>query len=224
MRLKIFLRGLGVGIAFSAVVMLICTSTLSEDFIIEKAKEYGMVMKDDKSSESSKTEESIDKLKDEIASSKPVESKMPETSPSSVPSDSPSKEPQASKTPAPTKTVEPSKKPESTQTVKPSKKPEPTKTVESTKAPQSSKKPEPTMTVEPTKAPADGSKVTFTISRGMASYSAAKVLEQSGLVKSAKDFDSYLCKNKLDSRVKAGTFTATKGMTYAELAKIITRK
>ena len=51
-----------------------------------------------------------------------------------------------------------------------------------------------------------------------------KVLEQCGLVDSAKGFDSYLCKNKLDGYVKAGTFTATKGMSYAQLAKIITRK
>ena len=178
MKLKIFLRGLGVGMTFSAIVMLACTSSLSKEFIIEKAKEYGMVMAKDKEADASDTEDNIDKLKDELSSEKPNESKEPQ----------------------PTKTVAPSKEPQ------------PTKTVAPSKEPQSTKK------------PVSGDKVSFTIKRGMASYSAAKVLEQCGLVDSAKSFDSYLCKNKLDGYVKAGTFTATKGMSYAQLAKIITRK
>ena len=190
MKLKIFLRGLGVGMTFSAIVMLACTSSLSKEFIIEKAKEYGMVMAKDKEADASDTEDNIDKLKDELSSEKPNESKEPQ----------------------PTKTVAPSKEPQPTKTVAPSKEPQPTKTVAPSKEPQSTKK------------PVSGDKVSFTIKRGMASYSAAKVLEQCGLVDSAKSFDSYLCKNKLDGYVKAGTFTATKGMSYAQLAKIITRK
>ena len=210
MRLKIFLRGLGAGIAFSALIMLVCTSSLSEEFIIEKAKEYGMVMKDEKTSNSSKTEEDIDKLKDELNTNKPDKEDNPTDSNNPVESINPSKEPdktsQPEDTKGPVKTVQPSKAPQPTKTVQPSKEPQPTKTV------------------QPSKEPVDGSKITFTISRGMNSYSAAKVLEQKGIIKSARDFDSYLCKNKLDSRVKAGTFTATKGMSYAQLAKIITRK
>lgn len=202
MKLKIFLRGLGVGITFSAIVMLACTSSLSKEFIIEKAKEYGMVMAEDKDADASDTEDSIDKLKDELSSEKPNESKEPQ----------PSKTVTPSKEPQPSKTVTPSKEPQPTKTVAPSEEPQPTKTVAPSKEPQSTKK------------PVSGDKVSFTIKRGMASYSAAKVLEQCGLVDSAKSFDSYLCKNKLDGYVKAGTFTATKGMSYAQLAKIITRK
>jgi len=234
MRLKIFLRGLGAGIVFSALIMLVCTSSLSEEFIIEKAKEYGMVMKDEKTSNSSKTEEDIDKLKDELNTNKPDKEDNPSDSNNPVESINPSKEPdktsQPEDTKGPVKTVQPSKAPQPTKTVQPSKEPQPTKTVQPSKEPQPtktvqpSKEPQPTKTVQPTKEPVDGSKITFTISRGMNSYSAAKVLEQKGIIKSARDFDSYLCKNKLDSRVKAGTFTATKGMSYAQLAKIITRK
>ncbi len=222
MKLKIFLRGLGTGIAFSALIMLICTSSLSEDFIIKKAKEYGMIMKEDASLDNSNTEDSIDKLKDEMASAKPSKTVAPTTSPSIQPEATKTVEP--TKSVAPTNTLEPTKKPEPTKTVEPTKKPEPTKTAEPTKKPEPTKTAEPTKRPESTKAPVKGEKVTFTIKRGMASYNAAKVLEQCGLVDSAKKFDSYLCKNKLDGYVKAGTFTATKGMSYAELAKIITRK
>ena len=226
MKLKIFLRGLGVGMTFSAIVMLACTSSLSKEFIIEKAKEYGMVMAEDKEADASDTEDSIDKLKDELSSEKPNESKEPQPSKTVTPS----KEPQPTKTvapskePQPTKTVAPSKEPQPTKTVAPSKKPQPTKTVAPSKEPQPTKTVAPSKEPQSTKKPVSGDKVSFTIKRGMASYSAAKVLEQCGLVDSAKSFDNYLCKNKLDGYVKAGTFTATKGMSYAQLAKIITRK
>ena len=238
MKLKIFLRGLGVGMTFSAIVMLACTSSLSKEFIIEKAKEYGMVMAEDKEADASDTEDSIDKLKDELSSEKPNESKEPQPSKTVTPSKepqptktvAPSKEPQPTKTvapskePQPTKTVAPSKEPQPTKTVAPSKKPQPTKTVAPSKEPQPTKTVAPSKEPQSTKKPVSGDKVSFTIKRGMASYSAAKVLEQCGLVDSAKSFDNYLCKNKLDGYVKAGTFTATKGMSYAQLAKIITRK
>ena len=214
MKLKIFLRGLGVGMTFSAIVMLACTSSLSKEFIIEKAKEYGMVMAKDKEADASDTEDNIDKLKDELASEKPDESKEPQ----------PTKTVAPSKEPQPTKTVAPSKEPQPTKTVAPSKEPQPTKTVAPSKEPQPTKTVAPSKEPQSTKKPVSGDKVSFTIKRGMASYSAAKVLEQCGLVDSAKSFDSYLCKNKLDGYVKAGTFTATKGMSYAQLAKIITRK
>ena len=226
MKLKIFLRGLGVGMTFSAIVMLACTSSLSKEFIIEKAKEYGMVMAKDKEADASDTEDNIDKLKDELASEKPDESKEPQPTKTVAPS----KEPQPTKTvapskePQPTKTVAPSKEPQPTKTVAPSKEPQPTKTVAPSKEPQPTKTVAPSKEPQSTKKPVSGDKVSFTIKRGMASYSAAKVLEQCGLVDSAKSFDSYLCKNKLDGYVKAGTFTATKGMSYAQLAKIITRK
>ncbi|MBQ3061971.1 MAG: hypothetical protein IJD02_05975, partial [Lachnospiraceae bacterium] len=133
MRLKIFLRGLGAGIAFSALIMLVCTSSLSEEFIIEKAKEYGMVMKDEKTSNSSKTEEDIDKLKDELNTNKPDKEDNPTDSNNPVESINPSKEPdktsQPEDTKGPVKTVQPSKAPQPTKTVQPSKEPQPTKTV-----------------------------------------------------------------------------------------------
>ncbi len=238
MKLKIFLRGLGAGISFSAIVMLVCTSTLSKEFIMDKAKEYGMVEKNVQD-DMSHTQEDIDKLKDDLKtnepkeSEKPVESKKPSESTKPEESKKPteSKTAEPTRTPEVTKTAEPTKKPEATKTAEPTKKPEATKTAEPTKKPQPTKtveptkKPEATKTAQPTKTPVqDGEKVTFTIKRGMASYNAAKVLEECGLVESAKDFDNYLCKNKLDGYVKAGTFTATKGMSYSQLAKIITRK
>ena len=58
--------------------------------------------------------------------------------------------------------------------------------------------------------------------RGMTSEKIARLLEENGLVDSAKDFDKWLKNNKYSNKLHCGTMQLKKGMTYEELAKELT--
>ncbi len=64
--------------------------------------------------------------------------------------------------------------------------------------------------------------VTITVVRGDSSVSVSRDLEAAGMVDSAKEFDAYLCNNGYDKRISVGTFTIQPGSSYEEIAKIIT--
>ncbi len=65
--------------------------------------------------------------------------------------------------------------------------------------------------------------VTITIVRGDSSVSVSRDLAEAGLVDSAKAFDAYLCGNGYDKRISVGNFQIYPGSTYEEIAKIISR-
>lgn len=66
-----------------------------------------------------------------------------------------------------------------------------------------------------------GTKVGFTINKGMTSTSVAKILESQGVVTDYADFDKYLEDNGYASRISTGTFEVQVGDTYEEIAKIL---
>ena len=65
-------------------------------------------------------------------------------------------------------------------------------------------------------------KVEFTVTKGMISNKAAKILEDLGVVENGYDFNMYLFNNGYESKLRVGTYEVYKGMSYEELAKIIT--
>lgn len=65
--------------------------------------------------------------------------------------------------------------------------------------------------------------VMFTVNRGDSSDRVSRRLEELGLVEDAEEFDKFLCKNGYDNRISVGTYEITKGSTWEEIAKIITR-
>lgn len=168
MNLKYYLRGLGIGIIMTAIIMSVAGNDgkekLSDAEIKARAAELGMV------------EESG--LLSELA-----------------------------------------------QESEPTKAPEATKAPEPTKAPEATKAPEPTEAPEPTKTP-DSKPFTeiidFKVNPGESSYTICKHLEEHGLIASAGDFDSYLCDNGYDKRLRAGNFEIPKGAKPEEIAKILT--
>ena len=62
----------------------------------------------------------------------------------------------------------------------------------------------------------------ITIGRGDGSYSVSKKLADVGAVASAKDFDTYLCQNGYDKRIRSGTYTIPADASDEQMAKIIT--
>lgn len=60
------------------------------------------------------------------------------------------------------------------------------------------------------------------ISSGEGSYTVSKRLAELGVVESAADFDTYLCEHGYDKKIRAGTYTIPVGATDEQMAKIVT--
>ena len=207
MKLKYYLRGLGIGIFVTALIMTIATGrkgTMTDDEIIQRATELGMVA-------SSKTLISQQEEGESTQAPQKIETQEPEAT--LEPTEEPTKEPETTLEP----TEEPTKEPETT--LEPTEEPtrEPETTLESTEEP----------TEEPAKAPADdlqpGEAVTLTIYSGEHSAAVAKRMEDLGLVDNYLDFDDYLCDNGYSRYVNSGIYKIKQGLSYEELARIITR-
>lgn len=64
----------------------------------------------------------------------------------------------------------------------------------------------------------------LTINAGEMSSDVSRKLQSLGVVKSAVDFDKYLEQHGYSSGISAGTYNVSKGDTYSQLAKKITRR
>lgn len=66
--------------------------------------------------------------------------------------------------------------------------------------------------------------VTITINRGDSSYKAALLLKEAGLIENARDFDAFLSKHGYDKRIRVGEHKVKKNATYEEMAEAIASK
>lgn len=219
MNLKYYLRGLGIGIIVTAVIMGIALGgkkqELSNEEVKERARELGMI------------EEST-VLADAAANLQAELNKDNEND----------KGPEAISTKSPEPTAEPA--PEAVQTSMPSATPSPTKTGEPSAEPTMEKTSEPSQTpasgatsepaAVPTEKPAQTNEgeqnagtVTIQINSGDGSLTVSRKLEQAGLVASASDFDLYLCQNGYDKRLNVGTFEVPVNADQEQIAKILAR-
>lgn len=212
MNLKYYLRGLGIGIVVSTLIVGISNGqdkTLSDAEIRQRATELGMV-------------ESSGVLADEIPSAEPL--KEQEELPG------PAQKEMAEETPAPTETPVPTKMPKSTET------PGPTEIPKSTEAPLPTEVPEedpvPTVTPEVKEEESEtvskqeeilpGETVTIMVRSGDGSYTVCKRLEEAGLIESAASYDVYLYENGYDKRIVAATHEIPAGADEEQIAKILT--
>lgn len=62
----------------------------------------------------------------------------------------------------------------------------------------------------------------ITINNGDGSYTVAKKLADAGIVASAQDFDTYLCQNGYDKRLRTGNFSISTDASDEQIARIIT--
>ncbi|MCR4989358.1 MAG: hypothetical protein K6A38_00640 [Lachnospiraceae bacterium] len=230
MNLKFYLRGLGIGIVVTAVIMLViahkANKPLSDAEIKQKAMALGMVensgtLTDSVSNADQDTapDGSSDDLVDESSSGDKldeIEQLVDDADAylEDIRSDGeggdegvsgePTPEPDAEPTPEPTEKPEPTPEP----TAKPT--PEPT--------------PEHVKEVEDTEVDNSGSVSqggTFVINKGEDSYTIAKHLESAGYISDARAFDTYLCQNGYDRKLSAGTYSISSGVSKEELAKLL---
>lgn len=179
MKLKYYLRGLGIGIVVTAIIMTVALGNkqpMTDDEVIARAKQLGMI-ENSVLTELAEKNETKNETKEE-----PAVEKIDETK----------EEPTVESTDETTnEMVDESIKPE-----------EDVKDNDVTNAEK---------------------KVSVTVVGGDSSWSVAKRMEEAGLVESAKDFDTYLCKQGYDKRISVGTYEIPVNATHEEMAKIITK-
>ncbi len=214
MNLKYYLRGLGIGIAMTAIILGVGRGkeTLSDAEIKQRAAQLGMVEQSGLLSEreESKATEATEPIK--TPSEKPEEPKPTET-------------PKATEKPETTETPEETEAPEATETPKPTETPS-----EEPQEPKATEKP--TATPEPiaTETPSEEQKETsaevckISVHSGDGSLTVCKRLEEAGLIASASAFDLYMNEKGYDKKLQVGTFEISMGTEPEEIALILMKK
>lgn len=197
MKLKYYLRGLGIGILVTTVILSLAgvgRKNMTDEEVVKRAKELGMV-------ESTLLSDLPDQTKtDEVRPTEPGISLQPETS-----------EPEESAS-----TPETPVAPEETTT-----------TPETPAAPEETPVAPEETPVSPEDGNPDtpaGETVTLVIGRGESSTTVSKNLKKAGIVEDAAAFDRFLCNNGYDKKIITGTYEIPYGASEEEIAKIITRK
>ena len=203
MKLKYYLRGLGIGMAVTALILGISFSgrqgqeaqTLTDEQIRERASELGMV---------DSSELTLAALQNSAQPQITMEPEVTEESETMT-------EPEA--TAEPETATEPKATAEPEMTTKP----------ETTAEPEMTTKPEATKEPELITAP-EQSQTTITIKKGSDSGSVSRMFYEAGLVENAKAFDNYLCNNGYSRSINPGIYEIAPGTSEEEIAKIITGK
>ena len=221
MKLKYYLRGLGIGMAVIALILGISFSgrqgqeaqTLTDEQIRERASELGMV---------DSSELTLAALQN---SAQPQTTMEPEVTEESKLTADPETTTEPEATAEPETTTEPEATAEPEMTTKPevTAEPEMTTKPETTAEPEMTTKPEATKEPELITAP-EQSQTTITIKKGSDSGSVSRVLYEAGLVENAKAFDNYLCNNGYSRSINPGIYEIAPGTSEEEIAKIITGK
>lgn len=218
MNLKYYLRGLGVGVVVTALIMGIAAGgkkeRLSNEEIKERARALGMV------EESTVLANALGEQEEDSEKSKETEEPLAQLTPT----------PAATEEPAPVvpEQEEPSAapSPDAESELEPVKTPEPAKE-EVAEAPEPAaaevQEPVSEAETEEEKVLQDGSLVTIQVNKGDGSLTVSRKLEEAGLIASAYEFDRYLCQNGYDKRLNVGTFEIPAGTQPEQMAKILAK-
>lgn len=222
MKLRYYLRGLGIGIIGTALIMQLTagsTGNMTDEEVKKRAAELGMVeesattllkesekrMEERKETESQKQISSNEVSENEVSENEVSENKVSENKISEEVSDNEVSANLASKneTPAlPLGTVLDEAEDGQASGQKKQEKAEPKE--------QEQKVPE--------------KPVTITISSGQGSLSVAKSCESAGLVTDAAEFDRFLCAGGYDRKLKAGSHQIKKGASKEEIAEALCKR
>ncbi|MGN6711776.1 hypothetical protein [Anaerocolumna jejuensis] len=195
MNLKYYIRGIGVGILFTAVIMsvafhLMPGKELTDAQIKERAKEMGMV-----------ESESADSLKDLLSTPTPTATPTPTDTP----------------TPTETPTPEDKSKEGKGQDSKEKEGAADTKKAEDSK----DSKDVPASTTKGTSAE---DSIEVDIAGGMTSEQVARLLKEKGIVEDSAAFNQYLVINNYTTDIKIGKFQLKAYAAYKDIADLIIEK
>ncbi len=192
MKLKYYLRGLGMGIFVTALILIISHNVndgVSDAEIIRRAKALGMVMSTEDNLFNDETS-TADKNNETTTENQSTEDLTTETSTTEAPT-----------------TEEPTTE-------------EPTTEEPTTEEPTTE---EPTTEAPTTEATPTVKEFTFTVERGMFSEAVTRLLVQGGIITNEAEFNQYLSDTGYDEKIQTGVFTVNSGMSYEEIAKILSK-
>ncbi|MBO5096822.1 MAG: endolytic transglycosylase MltG [Agathobacter sp.] len=219
MRFKYYLKGLGMGIIITTIIMTVScvmhNNNLSDEEIIKKAIKLGMVMPDSENESASglfgnNDKESSDSENDSDSEGEPQSGSESEIEPTETESEIPSESELPSETELPSESETPNESESSSEIEPPSENESPTESEEPA-----------------TQTPPQHVEITqyvLHIQWGDTPKMIANELFENGMIDSASKFRKYLADNKYAGKLRSGTYTITKGMTYEEIAKMITKK
>ncbi len=197
MKLKTYLRGLGLGLIVAALVTGAGSrQTMSDEQIKARAKELGMMESKTYLTQVNESKEAAESLMESetvtetVAETEEIETTTLETAAETRENVTETKETVSEET---------------------------AETVPETESEPVEESPE--QSIEETTSPET---VTFQIHSGDSSVSVAKRLAEAGLVGDAKAFDQYLCQNGYDKKIRVGTYEIQNDSSNEEIAKIIT--
>ena len=217
--MKYYLRGLGVGIVVTSLILGIGLGsrkeTLSNEEIKERARELGMVEESitvaeaaaQKEEEAQEAEATVAPVPEENAESdaEPIVNAEPEVS----------SEPAVSTGAAPETSEEPN--------VSAASEPAASTAPEAGATPEAGVKPVADEAEEDSGTAPEKEIVDITINPGEGSYVISQKLEQSGLIDDAAEYDAYLCDNGYHTKLRAGVHKIPMGSTREEIAKLLCR-
>ncbi len=197
MKLKYYLRGLGIGIAVTAIVMGVPgkahTEELTDAQIVARAKELGMI-------EQSILSDVLDSDAESKGQEKPV--KEENTDSNDGKSDNSMSGNAVSDNSISDNSISNKKTAESQQEIQ-------TESVQEQSTDSTEQK---------------ESDIMITVEKGESSLSICKKLEKAGLIDSASEFDQYLCQKGYDKKICAGEHYISSGATDQEIAEEIIAK
>lgn len=215
MKLKYYLRGLGIGMLMAALVLTLSGNTrakMSDEAVKRRAAELGMVEKD---------KSVLGDIDSEAAAEENTEPSGEEVLPPEMEESKPTEEAEAGEDMA--------------EQVGET---EPEENVAEQEMPVEETDPEEQALAQEIEQRADEvadraeevaensvpeNTITLNVQSGDSSVSVARRAAELGLVESAADFDVFLCQNGFDKRISIGSYQIEKGASEREIAEIITK-
>mgnify|MGYP003230445002 CR=1 FL=1 len=229
MRLKYFLRGLGIGIVVTTIILAISHNVgrrMSDSEVIERAKELGMAYTT--AAQENSTESAADTTEPETDTTEPVTTGQESPTDTEAGSTAETESSEASTTVQETTTgIRETTTQQETTTQETT-----TQETTATRAAQESTT-ETTHEASATEAETtqaenestetEASTVityTLTIASGMSSNTVCDILKKNGIIADSGDFDRFLVSNGYADRIRVGSFEVNSGMSYDELAAV----
>ena len=205
MKIKYYLRGIGVGLLLGVIIMYAAMVTFGYEKKSDDEDTKTVVENDVNKgkTEAQTTEKATEKVTTEVKTEKATTEKTDTTA--EVTTEATTEPTTAATTEATTETTTEATTETTTEVT--------TETTEAT----SEKTEEPT-----TEKPSQDDTVTIVIERGMISTDVAEMLQDAGIIDDYKDFDRWLDATGYSTIIRVGEFIFHKGMTYEEIAEVLT--
>lgn len=232
MNLKYYLRGLGIGIVVTALLMGFTLrdtkEKLSDDEIIARAEQLGMVQSSVLSDDLQQSDKTVSQDAVEIVAATPVseEERIAEAEKNediSNPTGAGTENDSSSSITDQKDTAAENNNKETDKTEEDNKEADKKEAEKQEAEKQEAEKQEKDKQEAEADNAAVGKTYTIKVNNGDDSMNVANRLQQMGIIKDAAAFDDYLCKNGYDKHLATGSHTVKAGMSDKELAQALMR-